>query len=216
MLLLCTDRTSFGKELALRLTESGVYLFRTSLETSLFYCRKKDTGGTIVDGVPDLQKAEDLCKSLKKEYPELPIALLVAQDEAPDAPVDTLIREDRIGALLEQTLEFAVTVCGFRTSQLSTFHLFVGEDRNSVLYKGYRLPLSQKEYELLRILFYRAPNWTTADDLMELCYPDGGRKISTLFSLVSRINKKVKESDGLPLILCRKNLGYRLCDTVLL
>lgn len=216
MLLLVTDRASFGKEIAVRLESTGIYLFRSSFETALFYAREKDTGGAILDGVPDLKKAEDLCKSLKKEYPELPVALLLSPSENLDAPADLLIRATTPEALWEELLAFSVTICGFRVSPLSSFHLFIGENRDDVLYKGCRLRLSQKEYELLRILFYRAPKWTTADDLMELCYPDGGRKISTLFSLVSAINRKVKELGESPLILCRRNVGYRLCNAVLL
>ncbi|MBQ7173325.1 MAG: winged helix-turn-helix domain-containing protein [Clostridia bacterium] len=216
MLLLATDRPSFGKDLTARLEAAGVYLFRVPLETALFYAHKKDTGGAILDGALELQKAEALCKSLKEAYPELPVALLLTPKGTPDAPADRLIRETSPDAVFDEALEFAVKICGFRTSPLSTFHLYVGNDRSDVLYKGYRLPLSQKEYELLRILFYRAPNWTSADDLMELLYPDGSRKISTLFAHISHINKKVKACGEPPLILCRKGLGYRLCDTVLL
>ena len=59
MLLLVTDRSTFGKLLAQELLEAGVYAFRASYETGAFYCEKKDTGGVIFDGVPNLKPAED-------------------------------------------------------------------------------------------------------------------------------------------------------------
>ena len=215
MLLLVTDRSAFGKQLTQKLLQAGVYAFRVPYETGAFYCEEKDTGGVIFDGIPSLKKAEDLCKSLKKLYSELPTAIMLSLDATPDAKADMLIRETDPAALFERVLEFATMVCGFRTSALSTFHLTVGESKDDVFYKGYRLALSQKEYELLRILFYRAPKWTSADDLMELCYPEGKAKISALFSLVSRINAKVKEFGEAPLILCEKRVGYRLRDAVM-
>ena len=92
----------------------------------------------------------------------------------------------------------------------------MGESKDEVLYKGYPLLLSQKEYELLRILFYRSPSWTSADDLMDLCYPTGERKISALYALVKKINQKVREYGEEPLILCQRNRGYRLCDAVMI
>ena len=216
MLLLVTDRKEFGKELVDALLSKGVYLFRSSFETGAFYCREKDTGGMILDGIPDLQKAEHLCKSLKKEYPELPVAFLLTKKAQPNADVDMLIRESDPERLLESLLEFAVTICGFRTNALSVYYLLVGETKEEVYYKGYPLALSQKEYELLRILFYRVPKWTSADDLMDLCYPTGRHKLSALFALVSRINKKVKEYGEAPLILCQRKLGYRLCDAAMI
>lgn len=215
MLLLVTDRNRFGKQLVDALLSKGVYLFRASYETGAFYCREKDTGGVIFDGVPSLAAAEFLCKSLKNEYPELPTALLVTRSAIPNAKADCIIRESDPEAIFSRVLEFATEVCGFRTSTLSTFHLTVGESKDEVYYKGYPLALSQKEYELLRILFYRAPKWTSADDLMELCYPEGDAKIDALFALVSRINAKVKESDGAPLILSERKNGYRLRGAVM-
>ena len=216
MLLLVTNRSAFGKQLAQKLLQECVYTFRASFENGAFYCDEKDTGGVIFDGVCDLARAEELCKKLKKEYPELPTALLAAPNATPNAEADRIIRETDPDAQADQILEFAKTICGFRTSTLSTFHLTVGTSKDDVFYKGYRLVLSQKEYELLRILFYRAPRWTCANDLMELCYPEGDTKISALFALVSRINKKVKEFGESPLILSEKKVGYRLRSTVML
>lgn len=215
MLLLVTDRSAFGKQLAQKLLQECVYTFRASFENGAFYCDKKDTGGVIFDGICDLKRAEDLCKKLKQEYPELPTAILVAPDATPNADADRIIRAIDADAQAEEILEFAKTICGFRTSVLSTFHLTVGESKDDVFYKGYRLALSQKEYELLRILFYRAPRWTSADDLMELCYPEGETKISALFALISRINAKVKEMGEAPLILSERKIGYRLRDAVM-
>ena len=188
MLLLATDRPSFGKNLATRLQQSGIYLFRSSLETTRFLCREKDTGGVILDAVTDLKACERIAGELRAEYPEIPIALIVLPRAVPNADVDCIIRETDPDAIFSAALEFAVKGCGFRTSALSTFYFFVGERKEDVLYKGYRLSLSQKEYELLRILFYRAPRPTSPEDLLDLLYPAGGRKLSSLYTLVSSIH----------------------------
>ena len=93
MLLLVTDRSAFGKQLAQKLLQECVYTFRASFENGAFYCDEKDTGGVIFDGVCDLARAEELCKKLKKEYPELPTALLAAPNATPNAEADRIIRE---------------------------------------------------------------------------------------------------------------------------
>jgi len=80
----------------------------------------------------------------------------------------------------------------------------------------YRMPLSPKEHEILRCLFYRWPRATTAEDLLALCYPEGGKAKENVAVQIGRINQRAKSIHPRPLIVFQRNTGYRLRNGIVI
>ncbi len=215
MLLLITDRYEFGRTLAARLRESGIFLIQSPTETAEFSCERYDIGGVILDCIPDLQRGERLCAALRAEYPPMPIAAIVHPDTFPDLAVERLLRGEDESVLAAEALDFCVRDCGWRLSTLSTYQLSVGLTPKETVYVGYPLLLSPREHTILRCLFYRSPRLTSADELMTLCYADEGQSISNIAVHIRNINRRAAQFDPRPLIVNVYSKGYRLRDDIL-
>ncbi len=215
MLLLISDRTELRRTLSLSLAERGIFFFDIPLEVASFYCRQKDTGGVILDCVPNEKAAAALFASLKAEYPELPIAILLAEGQIAAFPADAILRGADAEVLLCGAVTFYKGLCHGDDLRFSTYLLTVSEDPAGTLYFGYPLLLSPTEHRILRCLFYRAPRITSADDLMTLCYHSGSQGIANLSTQIRRINGKAAKIHPRPLICNRYGKGYLLSPEIL-
>ncbi len=213
MLLFITERTAGFHDLAVRLTEKGIFLYLCPFETALFLCDCKDIGGVVLDGAAHLAQAEALAARLHTLYPDMPIAALVEPDMSPCLPAIRLIRSRDKERLFSEILDFCTSVCGWRT-HLSTQVLSLSEDPNQTYYMGYRLPLSKSQHRLLRFLFYRYPKPTAPDDILSLCFPESPLPLQSLSALVNKINQKAAEIDPRRLIISSRSSGYRLRDGI--
>ena len=213
MLLLISSRQELIRDLTAHLRERGVYLLWSAPETALFLCEKHDTGGVILDCVPNLQSGESLCRELRAIYPEMPIAAIVSKHCVPDLPADAILRDADVTTLTEQAYEFCLS-CGWQERPLQTFALSVGLSPDQTVYMGYPMPLSPRAHNILRCLFYRAPHVTTADELMSLCYPCEYKSISNLAVQIHEINRHAMKIDPRPLIVNVYGKGYRLRDGI--
>ena len=211
MLVLVTADKARRLSLVRALLEHGIFTYVVSPDTALTVCEQKDTGGVILDCVGALSIGEALCRRLRNDYPPLPIAAIVANRACPDMPVNSLFRagwtEEELTACV---LDFCHRVCGWQQEPLSTFSLTLGNAPEETVYMGYRMPLSPREHEILRCLLYRSPEYTAADDLLTLCYPEGDQAQSNLTVQIRNINRRAQSIDPRRLIVNRRGLGYRL------
>ena len=213
MLLYVSDRPH-GNAVCKHLFSRGILLFRASFETARFLCEKKDTGGVVIDCIPNLSAGEALCRDLRLRYPTMPIAALVSPDCVPNLACDLLIRaEDAPDTIAARVEDFYVSLCGWSAKSLSTFALTLNFDTREVHYLGYPLSLTPTELCLLYCIFYRSPQATTADDLLSLCYFGRSRSISNVSVQLHRINQKASRIDPRPLIIHTRD-GYRLRDGI--
>jgi len=215
MLMLISDRAAWLTSLAARLHEQGVFLYVCHYGAAEFYCEQKDVGGVFLDGIPNIRKAVELCRSLRNTYPELPILLSAPKNTRPSAPVSSMVRTDEKDDPTEEILNFYRCSCGWRGEVLSTFSLTVTTDPAKTVYMGYPLPLSKGEHTILRCLFYQAPKPLTKEELSELCHPCTPRQFGNIAVLVGRINARAAEIDPRPLIACTRGQGYHLRQGIL-
>lgn len=218
MLLLVTERTAIFRDFAVRFHQHGIYAYICHYEIARFFCERKDIGGVILDCIPNIEQEEALCRCLRAEYPDMPIAALVPQNSLPDMPACRLIRTDTdFGSerLFSEMLDFCMLQCGWNAETLSTFALTVTSNPKETVYMGYRMPLSVKQHTILRCLFYRAPIPISTDDLMALCYPNGMESIKNLAIQIQRINECAARIDPRRLIVNTRGVGYRLRDGIL-
>lgn len=215
MLVLVTTQKTRRAALVKSLNEHGVFVYIASYENAKATVLAKDTGGVLLDCIGKLPAGERLCADLRAEYPQMPIAAIVTPTAVPCMEINRLIRETDEKALLEDCLDFCIRNCNYRAQQLSTPCLSIGNAPEETLYMGYRLHLSPKEHLILRLLFYRAPHYTSPEDLLELCYPDGTQSIENLAVQIGRINQQARKINQLPLIVNRHGVGYRLRDGIL-
>ncbi len=213
MLVLITDRPTITRALQEALTARGVYLFHEPSETGAFICAKKDTGGVILDCVPDLARGEALCRTIRAADPDMPIAVIVPPESVPDLPADRILRDGSVASLCDAAWAFCLS-CGWRERPFSTFELSIGLRPDQTVYMGYPFPLSPREHALLRCIFYRSPAPTSADDLMSLCYANECLGISNVGVTVHAINRRAAEIDPRPLIVNVYGKGYRLRDGI--
>ncbi|MBQ8311386.1 MAG: winged helix-turn-helix domain-containing protein [Clostridia bacterium] len=212
MLLLITDRPLITRVLTERLPANGIFLYRAPFETAMFHFEKRDTGGIILDCVGASEDPYILCATLREQYSALPIAAIVPKNEVVELPADMLLRDGNLDAICDGALEFCHVCCGWIEEPLRVYSLSVGSTPDSVYYMGYRLPLAPRAYEILRCLFYRMPRITSADELMDLCFPGGRQGIANLSVQISNINRVASAIDPRPLIVNEYGKGYRLRD----
>ncbi len=212
MLILITDRRSFGKELGTCLRQSGIFLVQCPTETAQFTCERYDTGGVLLDTV-GAPAAETLCNRLRLTYPELPIAAIIPNGQRTDLQIERILYEDgSLDRLAQQAIRFYKADCGWCSSPLSLYRLTVGQDRRDTVYMGYPLTLTSTEHLLLRYLLYRMPQITEANELLAVCFADGTQKKANLNVHIANINRKAAAIHPSPLVVNVYGKGYRLRD----
>ncbi len=209
MLLLISERPDISSLLTRSLSQHGVYFFRATLDNAAYLAGKKDIGGVILDCLPRTSRAEELALVLRRDYPDLPIAVIHSSPEGAALSVERIWTDDVPEMLSEEAWDFCLS-CGWWTEPLSVYALTVGNTPGEVYYMGYPLHLTPQEHCLLRCLFYRAPHITSAADLAELCFPERPLPLSTVISLISRINRRAHMISPLPLVENIRGKGYRL------
>ena len=204
-----------GKQLAADLCAQGIFTFECPPETGAFYCEAKDTGGVILDCIPDLATGEALCGALRKSYPQMPILAIVPNASIPNLEADRILRTTNPNLLLQDILDFCTTLCAWSSKPLSSYFLTVGKTPEETVYMGYPMPLFPRAHRILKCLFYRFPKLTSADDLMSLCYPNGTEQIGNLAVQIRHINQAAAKIDKRPLVINVYGKGYRLRDGIL-
>ena len=208
MLIFLTDRKLFGLELTRILNESGLPVLMERPEAAEYLCRERTVGALLVDGVPNAASARALCNRMRAEYREMPIMLILAQDANADTLADRIIRVSPLREMADEVLGLCAS-CGWRP-QLSTFTLLVTDVPADTRLLGYRMSLSPREHQVLRVVYLRAPELVSRNELLSVCFPEGSQRAENLTVQVNRINHKSREICGLPLIESVYGKGYIL------
>ena len=149
MLLFLTENRSFGIRMVTRLQAEGIVALFAKTDAGESLCHLRDTGGILLDGRDDPDRAQRLCLSLLTAYPELPIALMLPRETLLEVSVARVLRGDfEDDRLTEELLTFYLECCDGKT-EMSTFALSVGASPDSFLYLGYPLSLPPKAQLLL-------------------------------------------------------------------
>ena len=208
-----TDREGWASRLSPLLLENGIYHLCVPLSFGTFACEREDTGAVILDSVLTLSRGEHICADLKRRYPALPVAMVVAPEARPNAHADAVLRDGDMAELCRNI----VSLCqanGWSASPLSTYYLqLTPPDRAA--YMGLPLSLSPAEFRILHCIFYRSPKPTNSEHLVALCANDGAANEESLAVLIHRINQKAAKIDPRPLIVNEYGKGYRLRDGIL-
>ena len=214
MILLVSDRQTVRGLPVSHFLPAGIFTYSCPTETARFFAREKKISGAILDGVPNLPAAERLAADLRAEYPDLPMLLIAAQNDLPNAPAEMLRDRGSLSELANGMLTFIRETVGWQYD-FSTFSLSLPLGSNNATLFGYPLPLSGREIAILRCLFAFAPDTVPADDLLLLCFPEGKQKAANLSVQISRVNRRAALL-GIPnLILSEYGKGYRLTSAVL-
>lgn len=213
-MLLFVSNYTIGKEIpAEPFAAAGFFCYCASYRNALKTFREKEIGATVLDGTLALKTAETLCRTLRAEAPEMPIALIVTSTDCPNADADALIRISSPKEILSAILQFCKER-GFFDTALSSPYLSFAEPGYTVRLLGYPLKLSPSEYRLLHCLFYLAPRTVAPDDLLELSFPGQSVNPAALSVLISKINRKAKLLGADPLIRNLYGRGYRLSNAI--
>ena len=213
MLLIITEREGWASRLSPLLLENGIYHLCVPTSFGTFACEREDTGAVILDCVPSLSRGEHICADLKRRYPALPVAMVVAPEARPNAHTDAVLRDGNLDTLCENI----ASLChanGWSTAPLSTYYLRLTPPCRAD-YMGLPLSLSPAEFRILHCIFYRSPHPTDCEHLVALCADKGASSEESLAVLIHRINQKAAEIDPRPLVVNEYGKGYRLRDGIL-
>ena len=147
MLIMITDREGWASRLSPLLLENGIYHLCVPTSFGTFACEREDTGAVILDCVPSLSRGEHICADLKRRYPALPVAMVVAPEARPNAHTDAVLRDGNLDTLCENI----ASLChanGWSTAPLSTYYLRLTPPCRAD-YMGLPLSLSPAEFRIL-------------------------------------------------------------------
>lgn len=208
MLIFLTDRKLLGLELTRILSEAGLPVLMERPEAAEYLCRERTVGALLIDGIPNASAARALCNRIRAEYSELPIMLILAQNANADTKADRIIRVAPLREMAEEVLSLCAE-CGWRP-QLSTYSLLVTNDPAETRLLGYRMALSPREHQILRVIYLRAPELVSRNELLSACFPEGSQRAENLTVQVNHINRKSREIGGFTLIESVYGKGYIL------
>lgn len=214
MLILITDRSALAARLSPLLLQNGIYHLCTPLSLATFTCEKEDTGAVVLDAVTSLSQGEHICAALKRSYPDLPVAMIAAEESRVNAHADMILRDGDLDRICEDILSLCYTN-GWVSTPLSTFYLRMEPETGRAYYMGFPLSLSPTEFRILHCIFYRSPRPTGTELLLALCGTEGPSDVNSLGVLIHRINKRAAEIDARPLVVNEYARGYRLRDGIL-
>lgn len=212
MLIFLTDRKLLGLELTRILSDAGLPVLMEHPEAAEYLCRERTVGALLIDGVPNASAARALCNRLRAEYTDLPIMLILAQNASADTVADRIIRVSPLREMANEILTLCAD-CGWRP-RLSTYTLLVTDVPADTRLLGYRMALSPREHQVLRVIYLRAPELVSRSELLATCFPEGSQRAENLTVQVNRINHKAREIGGLPLIESVYGKGYILREGI--
>lgn len=134
--------------------------------------------------------------------------LILAQNANADTKADRIIRVAPLREMAEEVLSLCAE-CGWRP-QLSTYSLLVTNDPAETRLLGYRMALSPREHQILRVIYLRAPELVSRNELLSACFPEGSQRAENLTVQVNHINRKSREIGGFTLIESVYGKGYIL------
>lgn len=158
---------------------------------------------------------ENLCKLIRKEYPELPVIFITVKDAVNDIinafktgaddyitkPFDLEILYSRINALLRRSGGVgSILTCNAIRIDKSTYKVFVDNKEIS---------LSHIEYKLLLLLMENKNHTVMRDKLLELIWDVNGNYVNnnTLTVAMKRIREKLHNPECIKTI---RSFGYRM------
>ena len=169
MLIFLTDRRQQGLELTRTLAASGLEVLAECMEAAEYLCREHTMSAMLIDGTAEPHHANALCAKMRSEYPDLPIALILENGSVADSDTDCVIRYETVPQVADEVLHFCRTH-GWNP-QLSTFTLLVNDHPNDTRLLGYRMPLSPREHQILRLIYLRAPETVSRNELLGCLLP---------------------------------------------
>lgn len=158
---------------------------------------------------------ENLCKLIRKEYPELPVIFITVKDAVNDIinafktgaddyitkPFDLEILYSRINALLRRSRGVgSILTCNAIRIDKSTYKVFVDNKEIS---------LSHIEYKLLLLLMENKNHTVMRDKLLELIWDVNGNYVNnnTLTVAMKRLREKLHNPECIKTI---RSFGYRM------
>lgn len=191
MILYVSERKEHALQVIQALSQRGFFFFYTPFSTAEFLCREKDIGGVIVDGIPTPDTGAALCRLLRSQYPDIPIAAIVESGASSAFPVDCISHMPQaIPNLCAQLFDFLTVNCNWNPKKLTTYYLTVSCTEPHAVYMGYPLKLTPKEHRILYCIFYHAPKPISIDDLIALVFPARSCSIANINKHIRSINRR--------------------------
>jgi DNA-binding response OmpR family regulator len=211
MFLLISEDRDAALQVCSILSASGFFVYSSPLETALFLCGEKDTGGVAVDCTAFPERAKRLCSALRRRHPSMPIAALIREGSDPSPHADFILQASLSSPDATNAIkEFFTKVCQYQPVPLSTHYLSVAPNERTVQYMGYPIRLSPREHRIPYCLLYRAPQAVSAEELCAFC--GGGLTTEAIRVYVHRINRRAAKitPDAPPVVVCRRDQKFSL------
>lgn len=167
----------------------------------------------------------DVCRTLRKNEPRLPILMLTVQDdedckvEALDAGADDYITKPFQLRELTARLRAAVRRNQFDTDSgraIMIGDVLLDPDRHLVEKKGKRVHLTPKQFEVLQYLMVNAGRPIPHARLLKSVWgQEYGNELEYLRTFIRQIRIKIEDDPANPVYLITdSHIGYRFAETV--
>ncbi len=177
----------------------------------------------ILDLMLPKRNGYEVCKSLKKEIPELPIIILTAKsqeveivtglelgaDDYITKPFSVLELLARIKAVLRRTKSGSQIPEVYRSGDLE-----INFRKYSTRKKGKSLALSPREYEILKYFIERRGEIVSREDLLNQVWGyDSFPNTRTVDTHIAKLRQKIEDNPENPeLIITIHGIGYKFLE----
>jgi two-component system copper resistance phosphate regulon response regulator CusR len=218
-ILLIDDNKSFAEETKTILTANGFSVdIETDSLTGLQLAIDGDYNAIVLDVMMPSIDGIQVCKSIRKQGINTPILMLTAFDDKDrrcrglDEGADDYLTKpcyypeliSRLNALIRRSL-------GYCDSIISIDELQINISESSASYKGERLKLSSKEFEILKLLAMNANHVMSKETIQYKIWDTENEIYSNVVEvLIGRLRNKIDPLHKDAVIKTVYNMGYRI------
>lgn len=90
--------------------------------------------------------------------------------------------------------------------------LYNDKKKARIIYLGYDVKLSKKEYKIYCCIEENSDNYISAEKIIDICYPDKKPQKGNIVTHICHINEKAERISQRPLIVSKYGVGYKITD----
>lgn len=161
----------------------------------------------------------ELLQQLREQQQNMPVIIISANkdfevkidgfglgaDDYLEKPFSVRELDMRIQAILRR-------IYGFSKAEITVVDFTIHQKEKQISYRGNRLSLGIKEYEILEYLLLNHPKVITSEELIEHIYDEYSNPFSSALRVnLTRVRKKLRIQCGYEVLCSSRGRGYYLC-----
>lgn len=222
-ILLIEDEEKLAKNIKKYLERQGytVYYFLSGEKAEEYIYKYADSLDLLLlDYMLPGKSGIEICKAIREVGVNIPVLMLTARDDSQDiilgldSGVDDYLTKPfsidillaRIRALLRRYQKNE-----HLTTELQIGELMLNTSKRTAFYKGHKIPLTLKEFNLLEYLMQHPNQVIEREHILEKIWDINYNSFSNVVDVhVKNIRKKIKEVHGEDILETIRGIGYKI------